>query len=72
MSVFSSLSNTYPTWAGLSSFLSSEEGGYLRVDDYSTPEQPFALIRYVKGKSNFALPHVGAFRSVVWLSLIHI
>jgi len=66
MSVFSSLSNTYPTWAGLSSFLSSEEGGYLRVDDYSTPEQPFALIRYVKGKSNFALPHVGAFRSVVW------
>jgi len=66
MSVFSSLSNTYPTWAGLSSFLSSEAGGYLRVDDYSTPEQPFALIRYVKGKSNFAVPHVGAFRSVVW------
>jgi hypothetical protein len=66
MSIFASLSNTYPTWGGLSSFLTSEAGGYLRVDDHSTPEQPFALIRYVKGKSNFALPHVGAFRSVVW------
>ena len=66
MSVFSALSNTYPTWGGLSSFLSSEAGGYLRVDDHSTPEQPFALIRYVKGKSNFSLPHVGSFRSVVW------
>jgi len=66
MSLFSSLSNTYPTWGGLSSFLTSEAGGYLRVDDHSTPEQPFALIRYVKGKSNFSLPHVDAFRSVVW------
>ena len=66
MSIFSSLSNTYPTWGGLSIFLTSEAGGYLRVDDHSTPEQPFALIRYVKGKSNFSLPHVGAFRSVVW------
>jgi hypothetical protein len=66
MSVFSSLSNTYPTWGALSVFLTSEAGGYLRVDDHSTPEQPFALIRYVKGKSNFSLPHVGSFRSVVW------
>ena len=68
MSLFSSLSNTYPTWSGLSSFLTSEAGGYLRIDDHSTPEQPFALIRYVKGKSNFSLQniHVGAFRSVVW------
>ena len=66
MSIFASLSNTYPTWAGLSIFLNSEAGGYLRVDDHSTPEQPFALIRYVKGKSNFAISHVGAFRSVVW------
>jgi len=66
MSIFAILSNTYPTWGGLSSFLTSEAGGYLRVDDHSTPEQPFALIRYVKGKSNFAINHVGAFRSVVW------
>ena len=66
MSVFSSLSSLYPTWAALKTFLTSEAGGYLRVDDYSTPEQPFALIRYVKGKSNLALPHVRAFRSVVW------
>ena len=66
MSVFASLSNTYPTWGALSSFLTSEAGGYLRVDDHSTPEQPFALIRYVKGKSNFSVNHVSSFRSVVW------
>jgi len=66
MSVFSSLSTQYPTWESLSSFLKSEAGGFLRVDDHSKPEQPFALIRYVKGKSNLDLPHVRAFRSVVW------
>ena len=66
MSVFSSLSSTYTSWGALSVFLKSEEGGRLRIDDHSTPEQPFALIRYVKGKSNLALPHVRAFRSVVW------
>jgi hypothetical protein len=64
--VFQVLSSTYPTWSALKTFLTGEEGGYLRVDDNSTPEQPFALIRYVKGKSNMALPHVGFFRSVVW------
>jgi len=60
------LSSTYPTWAALKTYLTSEEGGYLRVDDHSTPEQPFALIRYVKGKSNLSLPHVRGLRSVVW------
>jgi len=66
MSVFAILQSTYPTWASLVSFLKSEDGGHLRIDDYSTPEQPFALIRYVKGKSNFSISHVRAFRSVVW------
>jgi hypothetical protein len=66
MSVFSSLSSLYPTWSALKTFLTGETGGYLRIDDHSTPEQPFALIRYVKGKSNMALPHVRFFRSVVW------
>jgi hypothetical protein len=66
MSVFSSLSSTYVSWGALSVFLKSETGGRLRIDDHSSPEQPFALIRYVKGKSNLALPHVRAFRSVVW------
>jgi len=66
MSVFSSLSTQYPTWYALSSFLKSEAGGFLRIDDNHTTEQPFALIRYVKGKSNLELPHVRAFRSVVW------
>ena len=27
---------------------------------------PYALIRYVKGKSDFSIPHVRAFRSVLW------
>ena len=64
--VFSNLITTYPTWADLSAFLTSAAGGSLRVDDRSSVTNPYALIRYVKGKSNLALPHVRAFRSVVW------
>ena len=65
-SIFSELRSKYVTWPALSSFLTSEDGGSLRIDDNSTHENPFALIRYVKGKSNLALPHVRACRSVVW------
>ena len=69
-SVFTTLLSTYTSWPGLKSFLSSEAGGSLRIYDESvTPEYPYALIRYVKGLSNFAMPHVGAFRSVVWDTL---
>lgn len=67
--IFSSLFNRFTTWPSLSEFLTSEEGGFLRVSDRSTPENPFALIRYVKGKSTLTLPHVRAFRSVVWDTL---
>ncbi len=65
-SVFSNLIDAYPTWASLKTYLTSADGGRLRVDDNSTPESPFALIRYTKGVSDITLPHVRAFRSVVW------
>lgn len=67
--IFHDLLTQYKTWTALSEFLMSETGGSLRIYDRSTPEVPFALIRYVKGKSNMSLPHVRAFRSVVWDTL---
>jgi len=70
-SIFSELLSIYKTWPSLVAYLTSTEGGALRVDDNSSPDKPFALIRYVKGKSNLALPHVRAFRSVVWDTLEH-
>jgi hypothetical protein len=68
-SVFSNLIAAHPTWPALSAFLSSAEGGNLRIDDHSSPENPFALIRYSKGRSDLSLDHVRAFRSVVWDTL---
>ena len=53
-----------PTWSELKSFLTSPAGGSLSV--YEVPDSTLAMIRYVKGTSNFDLNHVGAFRSVVW------
>lgn len=67
--VFSDLISSYTTWAALSAYLSSPEGGSLRIDDHSTPENPFALIRYMKGRSDMTLAHVRAFRSVIWDTL---
>ena len=67
--VFTNLISAYPTWAGLSAYLTSADGGSLRVDDHSTSMSPFALIRYTKGHSNMTLAHVRAFRSVVWNTL---
>ena len=68
-SIVRNLRATYTTWSALSAFLTSEAGGALRIDDSSTTADPFALIRYVKGKSNMSIPHVAAFRSVVWDTL---
>lgn len=65
-SLFATLISSYPTWAALSTYLKSAEGGALRIYDNSTPDAPFALIRYVKGQSDLSIPHVRMMRSVVW------
>jgi len=61
--VFTSWSKTFASWDALRTWLVSEDGGFLRVIE--PKESPFALVRYVKGKSNFELPHVAWCRSVV-------
>lgn len=63
---FATLRQTHPTWAELRAHLESEAGGSLRVVDQA--ETPFAIIRYVKGKSNLAMAELGTglFRSVIW------
>lgn len=63
---FETLRQTHPTWAELRTYLESEAGGSLRVVDQAGT--PFAIIRYVKGKSNLAMAELGTglFRSVVW------
>jgi hypothetical protein len=69
--VYKSLISGHGTWEALRAWLQSEEGGSLRVDDTSIPSSPFAVIRYMKGKSDLSKPHVRAFRSVVWDTLAH-
>jgi len=51
------------SWDELKGWLTSEAGGFLRVVE--PVSSPYALVRYTKGKSNFALPHVPWCRSVV-------
>ena len=65
--MFNDLISRFPTSDELFAFLRSPEGGNLTIrTDKMTPEHPFALIYYEKDKSDMTLPHVGAFRSVVW------
>jgi len=66
ITVFADLISAHATWDKLKAYLVSEEGGQLRVEDHATAESPYALIRYVKGKSDLSKAHVRAFRSVVW------
>ena len=63
ISVFTNLITTYPAWTDLSAFLTSPPGGRLRIE---ASDPNYALIRYVKGQSDLSIPHVRAFRSVVW------
>ena len=70
-SVYATLIESYPTWAALKEYLTSD-ACRLRVDDYDTlPGSPYALIRYVKGVSDLTNFVVRAFRSVVWDTLAH-
>jgi hypothetical protein len=51
------------SWDDLRSWLISNEGGKLRVVEPS--DSAYALVTYVKGKSDFTLPHVPWCRSVI-------
>ena len=62
VNVFSNWTS-YATWEELKQWLTSEAGGKLRVVE--PKEGNHALVRYVKGQSNFELPHVRWCRSVV-------
>ena len=61
---FANLAVKYDTWDSLRSFLTSDEGGKLRIIE--PVDSHYALVRYTKDVSNFTLEHVAAFRSVVW------
>lgn len=68
LTVFRDLRVQYPTWLALCDFLKSDAGGRLRVIE----DQAHAIIRYVKGTSDFTKSHVPAFRSVVWNIQTHL
>jgi len=60
---FKNLLNTYPLWADLNHYLTTPEGGSLRI---ISCDNRYAIIRYDKAYSKFDLEHVPWFRSVVW------
>lgn len=64
LTTFSELCAAYPTWDSLKTYLTSDEGGKLRV--IAPDDSNLVLVRYTKGVSDFTKPHVGHFRSVVW------
>ena len=59
---FKNLCSSYASWSSLETFLSSAEGGNLRV----VGSDRYRILRYVKGQSDFKIPHTKWFRSVVW------
>jgi hypothetical protein len=61
--VFSNWSS-HASWASLKSWLVSSEGGSLRVVD-PMDKSPYAIVRYVKGESDFTQAHVPLCRSVI-------
>lgn len=60
---FTNWVSDYASWTDLKAWLTSEAGGKLRVVE--PRDSPYALVRYVKGQSNFDLEHVRWCRSVV-------
>ena len=65
LTIFRELRSKYTTWSELQAFLTSAEGGHLRVVS-SKEDTPLVIVRYVKGVSDFSKEHVASFRSVVW------
>ena len=60
---FTNWVSDFASWADLKTWLTGEAGGKLRVVE--PRDSPYALVRYVKGQSNFDLEHVRWCRSVV-------
>jgi len=68
LTIFSNLIQQYPSFEELQAFLSSEEGGKLRIIMNETQKR-YVIMRYVKGQSHLtdsSKPWVPWFRSVVW------
>jgi hypothetical protein len=59
---FKNLCSAYSSWSSLETFLTSPEGGNLRI----VGSNRYRILRYVKGQSDMKLPHMKWFRSVVW------
>lgn len=53
----------FESWSALKDWLQSADGGKLRIVE--PKESVYALVRYVKGQSDFSKPHVAWCRSVV-------
>lgn len=70
LSVYKDLISSYTTWSAFREYLTGTLK--LRVEDYSLPDSPYAIIRYVKGQSDLSSPVVRAFRSVVWDTVAHL
>jgi hypothetical protein len=61
---FANLRTNFNTWSSLRDYLTSKDGGSLRVIEI--PHSDYAVVRYVKGTSDMSKEHVRVFRSVVW------
>lgn len=59
---FKNLCSSYKSWSSLETFLTSPEGGNIRVVGTGRHR----ILRYVKGQTDMKVPHVKWFRSVVW------
>ena len=66
--IFADLRVKYPSWDQLKQFLISAEGGKLAV----IGDGPQVIIRYDKKTSDFQVPYVHAFRSVIWDTVANI
>lgn len=66
--IFADLRAKYPSWDSLKTFLTGDEGGRLLI----VGEGPKVIIRYDKKASNFQIPYVHAFRSVIWDTVANI
>ena len=63
VNVFTNWVSNFQSWDALKSWLTSAEGGSLRVVE--PRDSPYAIVRYNKGTSNMKLDHVPWCRSVV-------